>query len=708
MREANLDDVKDLVLYTPGVTGNSKDSFIDTLSIRGIITNDFGVGGDPSISIFKNNLYQGRNGAVVTSLYDMDRAEILRGPQGFLFGRNSIAGGISVHTRKPEFERTDAYVEVDVAERGHVVAEGAVNVPASDSLAFRLAGYSSQEDGYVNNLFYPGRNKEIEHDKYGVRFSTRYKGESAEANFMVEYEDRDQSGSVYRATEKGDSWDALVATFPGLDVRGGKRDIDSDEGLGNADDAKILSLGLQVDWDLGFATLTSLTGYRDHEYFYAEDFDGTPLRINDYSQDQDGTYFEQEFRLVSAESDDPLSWYAGVSYYQEDIDVLFAQGSDEETMCAYYLSYYGFNNCTDYLAYYGYVFTPSPNGLLEQNRVKGEYDGWSAYVDLSYALSDQLELGLGIRYTYDNKKFAIDALPVNSDLGPFFALGFTTTGFLKDEKDWDEITPRVILRYRPNDEWMLYGSVTRGYKAGGFGSFAIQPDQPFGTTDVAPGTAVPNSFDPENVWSYEIGTKGEMLEGRMRLDANAYYYNYEDLQVVVPGTGGGIIVDNVGTVDGWGVEGSLQWVINDNLDVYLSGAWADSEVNDAQALCDDTNDCEGQALPWVPDFSYSAVVETHFPATGGTWLANVELFGQTKTYGGLLALNEAKNDGYADVTLRAGFRSEGGWSTIAYIENVTDEEYFDGSAEGSGIIPAHFFGPSRPRTVGLRLTWEMP
>ena len=103
-REVNLDDVKDLVKFTPGVTGNSADSFIDTLSMRGILTNDFGAGGDPSIGLFKNGLYQGRNGAVVTSLYDMERAEVLRGPQGTLFGKNSVGGAVSITTVKPQPE----------------------------------------------------------------------------------------------------------------------------------------------------------------------------------------------------------------------------------------------------------------------------------------------------------------------------------------------------------------------------------------------------------------------------------------------------------------------------------------------------------------------------------------------------------------------------------------------------------------------------
>ena len=134
IRETNLDDVKDLVSLTPGVTGNSKDSFIDAISIRGIRTQDFGVGGDPSAAFFKNNLYEGRNGAVVTSLFDVDRAEVLRGPQGFLFGRNAIGGAFSVHTTRAEVGGdTDGYVELDIGERSHAVFEGAVNIPVNAS-----------------------------------------------------------------------------------------------------------------------------------------------------------------------------------------------------------------------------------------------------------------------------------------------------------------------------------------------------------------------------------------------------------------------------------------------------------------------------------------------------------------------------------------------------------------------------------------------
>jgi iron complex outermembrane receptor protein len=186
-----------------------------------------------------------------------------------------------------------------------------------------------------------------------------------------------------------------------------------------------------------------------------------------------------------------------------------------------------------------------------------------------------------------------------------------------------------------------------------------------------------------------------------------YYYTYEDLQVNVQGNGGGIVVDNVGKVDGWGFEGTLEWVASDNVDLYLAGAYGDSEVRKAEALCQDgTDSCDGQPLPQVPKYSGSMIVNLHFPARDGDIVFSSELYGQSRTYGGLEQLSEAVNDAYVDVTLRAGFRATSGWSAIAYVENVTDEVFYDGVAQGAAGLPAHVFGPSYPRTVGLQVSWD--
>ena len=707
VRDANIDDIKDLVKFTPGVSGNSFDSFIDFINVRGIRTNDFGNGGDPSIPMFKNGLYQGRNGSAVTSLFDMERAEVLRGPQGFLFGRNAIGGAISVHTKKPQLGEHSGYIDLDVGERSHLFGEGAINIPLSENFAVRFAGYAGHENGYVDNVARPDLDRQVEPEKYAGRFSALYSKDGFEGLFTVEYEDRKQSGSLYRATQIGDQWDTIFDIF-GTTLGGNGRDIDSDQTLGEADDGKVLSLGLQLDFDLGGATLTSLTGYKDHEFFYSEDFDGTPLRINDYQQDQEGKYFEQEVRVVS-DTDGPLSWYVGASFYKEEVDTLFTQGADEEVMCYYY--YYG--SCADYFAYYSSVFTPTAEGLVESNAIRGRYHGFAAYVDTTYKLSDQFDIGVGVRYSKDTKKFGIMALPVASDLGPYFGLGFTSADFHEAKMSWDAFTPRFIARYHPNDQWMLFASATRGFKAGGFGSFSILPDDitfcgPFDDSceDLAADDATPDPFDPEKAWSYEAGIKGTALGGRSRIDANVYYYTYKDLQQSITGTGGGIVVDNIGSVKGWGIEGSIDTDIGEYFGLLLSGSYTGTEATGVQSLCDDTDDCEGLSLQQVPKLAGAAILRMNIPMGAGSLYGAAEIVAQTKTYGGTLHLAEGVNPGYHDAAIRLGYKADAGWSVIGYVENVTNELYYTGSEESGSIIPAHYIGPSRPRTFGVRMSYE--
>ncbi len=329
--DTNLNDVKDLIAYTPGVSGNSQDSYIDAVSIRGVRTQDFGVGGDPSSAFFKNDLYEGRNGSAVTSLFDVERAEILRGPQGFLFGRNSIGGAFSVHTRKAEIGSNDAYMDFDVGQRGHAVFEGAVNIPVNDSFAMRLAGYASHEDGFAKNVY--SGNEEISHNKQALRWSTRFESDALTINTVVDYEDRKQSGSMYRAIDSGDIWEAFDGYIvDDTTISGNAEEIDSDISSGDADNGDLLTIGVFVDYDLGFATLTSNTGYKDHDYYYSEDYDGTPLNVNNFQFQQSGQYFQQELRLTSND-EGPLSWYTGVSYYDEDLDAEFTAVGSEDLMC---------------------------------------------------------------------------------------------------------------------------------------------------------------------------------------------------------------------------------------------------------------------------------------------------------------------------------------------------------------------------------------
>ena len=718
-RSVNLDDVKDLVLFTPGVTGNSKDSFIDAISVRGIRTQDFGVGGDPSAAFFKNNLYEGRNGAVVTSLYDMDRSEILRGPQGFLFGRNAIGGAFSVHTKKPNLDgQRDGYIDIDVGQRDRFVFEGGVSAGLSDNFAIRVAGYHSREDGYVNNAATPDGEELIGHEKSALRLSGLYEVDALRINLFAEYEEREQSGSVYRASEISPRTAFFEDLFGPLDLPSDRRDVSSNLGLGSDDNADILTLGVEIEYDFEGLTLTSTTGFKDHDYFYSEDYDGTPFDLNNYRQDQQGDYLQTELRLTS-DTESPLSWYAGVSYYKEEIDVIFTNTGAEEAFCAYYGSYYYAYTCADYFSYwqayyptYGVAdFVPSSDGRMnEVNNAKGSFKGWAAYVDLNYKFNDQWDVSLGLRYTYDEKEFSVNVPPPESLLQSYYFPGFMTNGPIGDKKDWDDLTPRVVLRYFPTDNATLYGSVTSGYKSGGFGTFALTPAifQWFGDGPDEPLTQAdgftPDVFRPETVISYEIGYKGTLMNGRGRLDLSAFLYDYEDLQVNYFEEGSR--VGNARQADGVGFEGSFTAALNENFDIFVNAAWLDTEATGVQFLCDFTDECEGRSFYWAPDFSGAAVLNGHFPAGRGEVFGGVEVTWESERGRGWENIVDSEIDAYQEWSLRLGYRAARNWSVTAYVENVGDELTWDGAANNSGIVPAFFFGPSRPRTAGISFGWE--
>lgn len=720
VNKVNLDDVKDLVSFTPGVTGNSQDSFIDAISVRGVRTQDFGVGGDPSTAFFKNDLYEGRNGSAVTSLYDIDRAEILRGPQGFLFGRNSIGGAFSVHTKRAEIGGdTSGYINVDVAEKSRVIGDGAVNIPMTDEFAMRVAGFYNSTDGWQRNL-YPGQGDLMEQDKWALRWSTTFERDRLGVYTMVEYEEREQSGSVYRAIDRGDIWDAFntnvgPAAGGNIALRGGDEDIDSDISHGEADDSDVLTLGLRIDYDLGFATLTSNTGYKDHDYYYSEDYDGTPLDLNTYQQDQDGDYFQQELRLTS-NSDGPLNWYAGASYYKEEIDVTFNSIGREDYFCAYYGNYYypgnDFTGCQELYDYYEYDFSPHPQGLLEETgRIKGEFTGWAAYVNLDWYITDTIDVEFGLRYTEDEKDFATRVYQPESELGPYWFYGFSTTDFLRDKQTWDDTTGRVMAKWRPTDDHMFFVSYTEGYKSGGFGSFSIvdadgiAPD--FGTPDITPEDGyLPDTFEPETAESYELGYKGTFFDGKMNVDLTYFQYDYEDLQILYYDSGASL-VDNVGEVEASGFEGSMTAGLGENWTLYLAAGYLDSEANELEIICG-SDECEGSPLFWAPEWSAAFMLDAYYPINGGAIVGSFEGFYEGERGGDWTDIPENYIDAYTELAARIGFESDDGWRVEAYVENLTDEFTWDGQNANGGVLPSHFFGPKRGRTFGVRLgmSWE--
>jgi len=696
MDQLRIEDVRGLVDLTPGFNGKTEDSFIDALSIRGIGTNDFGIGGDPSVAIFTDGLWAGRNGGVQMSFYDMERAEVVKGPQGTLFGRNAIAGGINITTNKPisDFE---AKIGATVAQFDTQKITGMVNIPLSDHWYFRAAGNFSSKGGWLENV--AGSGDLGGGDINSTRLSLRYEGDNVDAVFRATYEDREQDPSVYWTEVNGLAKD--------------KVNIDWGKGKGY-DRGEILALQANIEFTLSDEyLLTSITGYKTYDFNYLEDFDGQSTLINNYGQDQTVDYASQELRL-NYQGDADINWFVGMSIYQEDVDATFINAYSEDDLCraVSITDSADFDGpaagCDDpnWETYWEDDIDPAD---LLTNKAETNIDilrntGWSIYGDITWQATEKLDLTFGGRYTSDTKDMSIKVLDSGGALGNTFVFEWYTEDFVQAKDTWTDFTPRIAGVYKLTDTVNLYANAAKGYKSGGFSTFGIVHDnsQEYGGP-LAAGSK-PLAFEPETTTSYEIGAKMMLLEKSMQLNLAYFTYDYQDLQMIIY-EGGSQLVKNVGEAKNQGIEADVRWTPTENWDFRLAGAWMDSEITKEIEAGDGTI---GNKLPMAPDLSGSMVASYFHYMDGGVVTVIAKWVYQSEIYGGQGNFETAKIDSWNELGLRAMYESDDEWSVSLYIDNVTDENYFERGWEtadpenknGFGLVNTYVW-PAKPRTVGV-------
>lgn len=697
-----LDDVKDLIRFTPGFTGASEDSWVDTIAIRGIVSNDYGIGGDPSIGLFKDGVYQGRSGAAVTSLYDIERAEALRGPQGFLFGRNAISGAISVITAKPDPRRFAGHVYAGYGEADRFDLEAALNVPVTGKWVARIAIQASDYDGWVDNAFTPGLDDRLMGgSKQAVRASLRYAGDGLDVTLIAEHERRRLDGTPYRASDADrevlDYLDAALGQS--ILVRGDRGDVDSDL-IDPREDGDITSVTALVEAPLGFATLSSITGYRDYRFFYSEDYDGTPLTLGNYVQRQRGSYLSQELRLVSPDKR-RLTWSIGLSGYREEVRARFANEADETAVC---LAGYGYADCESMTQdLYGTPFVPAPGGLLvDINDVASLNVGLSAYADVNYELAHGLQLGAGLRYTWDRKRFTLDIPPSTSSVGNVWTFTYFTDGPITAARSWDGVTPRFYARYQLSPSLSTYASITRGYKAGGFGSFTVEAPGAIPDYGQVPAGTIPDAFAPETVWSAEAGIKGHALHRRVQFDITGFRYVYSNLQTNFfnPATRTQEVI-NVGKVHGTGVEAALTLRPARWLEFAGNVTWTHTrKIGDRDCV---VRDCGGLPNPVWASSGWATLRQP--VARGEAWL-QAEWVHRGRRRESFDWRGITRLGAYAAVNLRVGYKDDRGWELTAHVENLFDRRYFNGAENNGSLTPSTLWGVSQPRNIGAEFRWR--
>ena len=703
LKEARMGDIRGLVDFTPGFSGRTEDSFTDALAMRGIATNDFGIGGDPSVAVFIDGTWAGRTGGVQTSFYDIERAEVVKGPQGTLFGRNAIAGAVSIITNKPvnEFEGS---AELTWANYDHLEGTATLNLPLNEQWALRGSFYSLTNSGHLENT--EGGDDLGYHDVQSGRLALGFAGDTVDAVLTGSYEDRKQDPSVYWVPAAG-----LPEDLVSIDL--------ADNGY---DEADIRELRLNVEWSLpGEYTLTSISGYKSFNFDYLEDYDGGPTHVNDYRQLNEVDYWSQEFRIVSP-ADRKLTWFAGASVYKEKIDGFFEFIYDEDDLCRAV----GISDAPDFEGPVAGCDDPNwetyweddidPADLLtnkaEQSYVDVESNGWAVYSDFTFQLSDAVDLTVGARYTYDEKKISSEVLDSGGALGNNFNYEFYTDGAVSDKQDWSEFTPRVALSYDMNEDITLYATAARGYKSGGFATFGFDLHGMDVTDEgAAPPGTTPVAFDPEQVDSFEVGAKTRLLGNTLQLNASLFYYVYTDLQLVYFDTGSSLVA-NVGEAEGKGVEVDLRWVPTRNWDVFAGLSLLDTEITDATDIValGACGDCDGNNLPFAPELSASAIITYKRPTASGEMFFTTEYVYRSKMYGGPDNIADATVDSWDEFGFRLGFRSDSDWWGTLWVENAFDEEYFERGWENADVDNQYGYGlfnelvwPARPRTFGVTI-----
>jgi iron complex outermembrane receptor protein len=748
LNDFNITNAVDLAKYTPGLNGGSEnDSYIDSIGIRGITTSDYGIGGDASIGLYLDGVYQGRSGGSLSSFFDMSRVEVAKGPQGTLFGRNAASGAISMFTNEA-IDATEGSAEFGIGSDSMYDFTGVFNTTLSDNAFIRFAAYHQSQDSFINNSQGGSlRDKDVS----ALRVNFTYEGwTDSQLKVSLNYEDREQDAGAYRSV-----WQ-----------QGDKRTIASDLGDEGHDIAEVFATTVDFTHDFGGVTFLSQTAMKNNTWNYLEDYDGTAMPLGNYSQNDDNEYLSQEFRITS-NTDSDIFWFVGVSAYQEKVKSYFYNGYDDDAFCAQLpnleewdqamvdhtsqpADYYG--DCHELMVddWYGLDLIDDAdeiaglvddeeipgagagvNGVREEINARGTNSGYGIYGDITWSMSQKTDLTLGGRFSFDKKEFALSLPEPDGWLGHYWLVGGHTAGqWIEEEKDWSEFTPRIALNHQLNENVNIYANYSRGYKAGGYNTFAFnvafedwtgwdadeeefdyEPDGVIDSLDedywgdelyggeMPTGTTLA-SYDPEIVDSYEIGMKSNFLDNTLRVNVGIYYYDYQDFQGIFAANGGSVI-KNIGQAEGTGVEFDMTYLPTDNLRLFLASAIQNSEVKEGVDL--DGVSLKGQKLS-APDVTISFVGSYYWYLENDVDLAlQVSYNWQTETYGDEFMDG---NDIYAQPSyglLGAQFSATSmSWSVSAYIDNITDEEYFDSGINDTGI---NHFGIGRGINGGVKVKY---
>nr|WP_321510334.1 TonB-dependent receptor [uncultured Hyphomonas sp.] len=658
-----IGDPDALALRTPGMTyGNFGDSKLSPTSLRGVIGGAGSAGADPAVAYYLDEVFLGQGVGAAVDLFDLERVEVLRGPQGTLFGRNAIGGAVSYTTARPtdEFE---ARLEAEAGNYDYYRIGAVVSGPlVKDTVSGRLAFQKTERGGLSDNVVL-GQEVNTE-GSWSARGQLLFNlGVETEWLLTADYKEIDQEPLIFE-TLKYIEGTTFVSV---LDAFAIERNADPFDRKVYADQqpvetAEIWGASSTFTTTISGVDITNITSYREHDYFSRTDTDRSALSWL-YDGDPETTQrFSNEFRLNWSSGD--LDWILGTYYYdQEASNLSFIEiGSD----------------LADLLG------APEAAGGRSGSDARMDTRSIAAFASMTWNVSEKLDVTLGARYTDEEKK--IDY----SQSDPFGLLGgdFSVTG----SDSWSEVTPTANVRYRFTPETIGYVTVSSGFKSGGYND--------------ALGDANGISFDPETLWNYEVGLKGELFDGQMQASLAVFYMDWTDIQITTDNPNTPLYdpqISNAGAAHSTGVELEVLSRVTDYLTVGLNAALQEAEFDEG-ILPDGT---PLDKIPYAPDYTLNLNADYEAPLTQTLdWFVGGSVLARGESY--LTQDNQADGrvESYTLYNLSAGIAAnDGSWRFSIWGENLGDEEVkqrlFDLS--GTDVVGQKFVVLGDPETYGVRL-----
>lgn len=706
LENLGINQADDLSAYVPGLEVQLQSPNNPGFVVRGITSDNGDSRVEPRVSVFKDGVSISKSRGSVVELYDLERVEVLKGPQGTLFGRGAQIGAVHIIQTKAQPE-TSARLELGTGTFNERFATGHVNVPlVEDRLFGRVAGFYQDRDGYLENRTGDALNGK---ETLAFRGLLRWLPTSTTiVDAIVNYQQDTPPGVSFKSVAFSPEDSSPDPQDPAA--------LGPDPVLEDDDlfiDRTVWSGTLLIDQKLSRAwTLDAITGYRRFDSLERFDADGTPAPVLQFDEDAEGDQFSQELRLTY-EDDGAFSGFGGASLFWEDGSQRVPFRTDERTFIALLnpdLPLFGPDGTPTVIPAIPNPDTGDPIPLKESHEEAftnfGSTTALEAFLDGTYDVTDQLSLTGGLRLTYEDVtgEYEVTNSETPGRLGSLLGaspnnLFPPTDGRLAETETFTSLVGRFVADYAAGDATNVFASVSRGRRPN-----VINVDA--GGSDV---------LDAEIVWSYETGVKGRAFAERFEYEANVFYYDYSNFQTSITELQDGEFVAETrdsGTATAIGFETALRGAILPGVSVFGNYSYIDATFDDEDEN-GDPQELAGNRFRLTPEHTFAIGTDITIPVA-----AQADLFLRPSyTFKSQLYFDEENTefedspnpaisqDAYGLLNVRGGVRLQGGRFTIeGFAKNLLDEEYLiDAGNTGQAFgVPTYIAGP--PRLIGVRLS----